>query len=261
MTKSRTVVFYHYFEDDEAIRNLTYFLEVGHNQEADFFIIIADGCSIDLPTARNISYIETANRNYDFGGYAQAVNEVDLTHYEYFVFINSSVRGPFISSSVKGSWIDAFTNRLQGDVGICGSTINVLRPPSDHLFWMTGRMTPGGVAPHVQTYAYALRKDAFGFLTNCGFYKQPPSVWSKDATIANYEIELSLRLLGAGWNLDCLALKYSGIDYRTLCLDFNPTSYNGSPLVKGGYFGKNLDPFEIFFVKPKRNYVDLRVLN
>lgn len=262
MTSSRTLVFYHYFEDGDAMLNLKFFLEVGYNSEADFIIILAGGCSIDLPSAENINYIFTVNRNYDFGGYAQAIKDVEVSKYDYFVFINSSARGPFyLASSVTGpSWIDAFTSKLKGEIGICGATVNILRSPSDHLFWLTGLIIPGGVAPHVQTYAYALRQDAFTFLIDSGFYSEPAFDWSKDETIAKYEIELSLRLLGAGWNLDCLAGKYSGLDYRTVSGDPNGNSFNGSSLVPNGYFGHNIDPSEVLFVKPKRSYAAGEVL-
>lgn len=92
------------------------------------------------------------------------------------------------------------------------------------------------------------------------FFNEPDTPFGKDAAIAHYEIELSRRLLAAGWNLDCLAAHYSGRDYRVLVRDPNPTSFNGSPLVKGGYFGGNLDPREVLFAKPKRDYVSATVL-
>lgn len=255
MNAPKTLILYQYFEDAVAQQNLSTFLHSGYTPEVDFVIILAGGCSIDLPSASNLRYIFCSNQNYDFGGYAEALSRIDVSDYEYFVFINSSSVGPLGESQAGAPWFKAFTDRLVGDIGICGATINVLSEPSSQLNWVNGCKAVGAPAPHIQTYAYAVRRDALDYLIKSGFYLEPVQRWSKDQAIAFYEIELSRRLLSAGWNLSCLAHRYDGLDYRVLTADPNQSSFNGSPIVSGGYFGENLNPLEVLFVKPKRDYV------
>ena len=64
---------------------------------------------------------------------------------------------------------------------------------------------------------------------------------------------MSQRILAHGWNIDCLAKRYSGLDYRTITEDPNTSSVDGDPYWDGAYFGGTLDPYELVFVKTDRN--------
>lgn len=56
MSKTNTVVIFHYFEKSEEYKdNLAYFLRRGYRADVDYIICISGGCSVPLPQARNIS--------------------------------------------------------------------------------------------------------------------------------------------------------------------------------------------------------------
>jgi hypothetical protein len=59
---------------------------------------------IDLPTLPpNARYIFHQNECFDWGtfGWALSTQDVSLAKYKYFIFMNSSIRGPFLPSYLK----------------------------------------------------------------------------------------------------------------------------------------------------------------
>ena len=70
--------------------------------------------------------------------------------YRYFIFLNSSVRGPFYPSYMPSSWqwTRAFTDRLSGDVKGVSSSL-VCLPSVD----------AGGYGPKMESWAFALDRE------------------------------------------------------------------------------------------------------
>ena len=71
-------------------------------------------------------------------------------NYDKFIFVNSSVIGPFIPSYYKGKWTDIYLNSLKDNVKLFGSTINTCGNPL-HL-------------SHVQSYIFAMDKHTLQYL-------------------------------------------------------------------------------------------------
>lgn len=67
--------------------------------------------------------------------------------FEYFLLINSSVRGPFLPTYLPSEvhWTQIFTSKLTADTKLVGSTINC-----------GGAYTISEMQPHIQSYALAL---------------------------------------------------------------------------------------------------------
>jgi hypothetical protein len=67
--------------------------------------------------------------------------------FKYFVWLNSSVRGPFLPAYHPAGvhWTTAFVRKLTGDVKLVGSTINC-----------GGAYALSAQQPHVQSYAVAM---------------------------------------------------------------------------------------------------------
>lgn len=70
--------------------------------------------------------------------------------YRYFMFLNSSVRGPFVPSYMPTSWQwhQSFTERLRGDIAGVSSSL-VCLPDID----------AGGPGPKMESWAFALTKE------------------------------------------------------------------------------------------------------
>jgi hypothetical protein len=169
---TKNLVIYHYFEKDASYRdNLLHFLVFGVLPQLEYIFVISGAYSVQLPELPNVRYLFTEPKKSDFGGYAQLINEgLNVGPYDNIFFINSSVRGPFISPFCHLPWHEAFIDQMQDDVGMVGTSICSLKEDFRHSINYQARY--GGNSPysHVQTMAYMLRKEVFAQLIADGFY-------------------------------------------------------------------------------------------
>jgi len=224
----KSLVIYHYFEKDKSYRdNFLHFFSFGYSKNTDYIVVISGSHTLDLPSAENISYFFTENHNNDFGGYCHVIKKgLDVSKYDFFFFVNSSVRGPFLTLRDQEQWTDHFIEQLQSDVGIVGSTINILQASSPYSVLYAEKYGTEFSCSHVQTTSYLLPKKSLLFLIAQGFYDQR-EILSKDEVIRDYELRLSQLLKEQGWNLKCLLPEYNQVDYRKAHVDINPTSSFG----------------------------------
>lgn len=251
----KKLILYHFFQKDEIyIKNFCHFLQFGYEEENEYIIIISGFYDIDLPTAPNIRYIFTENKNNDYGGYCKAISELDgILDFDHIFFINSSVRGPYLppSNGEIKSWTEKFTDRFNDDIGIVGSTINILPANSPITPIYRKAFTESKQLSHVQTTAYTLKKDTLVKLIKSGFFDEKPNL-SKEDVIARYEVRLSQLILSFGLNLKCMLPEYNSIDYRIKHNEINPTSANGDVIAQNAYFGRTIHPYECIFIKTNR---------
>ena len=256
--KHQVLVLYHYFEKDQSyIDNFSHFLRFGYEPYLNYVIIVAGSYTVDLPKASNIEYLFTQNENFDYGGYATAIKTLGFNdRYDRYIFVNSSVRGPFLPAYTKSSWVQILLDMFDPGVGLVGTTISLI--PSNHsvakLYYAKyGKMAFNeDILSHVQTTCYMLSKDSLRYLVSSGFYDITQSL-SKDETVCDYEIRLSQLLLAQGLNLKCILPEYNKYDYCTLTRDINSCSREGDCGFFNSYFGRTAHPYESIFIKTSRN--------
>jgi len=168
--------------------------------------------------------------------------------YTHLVLMNGSVRGPFLPSYVKATWIDMFQQFLQNNVRLVGTTINCM---SD--FYNEER---GFMSLHVQSMVLAL--DSVGvraFLPVLQCYK--------DYTDAiNYgEIGMSQIILRAGYGLTALQGSWIGVSIFEKDLNSSVVKRRceavskiagGDPNHPAMYMDGTVHPLEVIFVKTNR---------
>jgi hypothetical protein len=254
----QALVLYHYYEKDQSyIDNFAHFLRFGYDSNLDYLIVIAGECSLDLPSLDNVQYFSTENKNFDYGGYCAAIQALDLwQRYDFYLFINSSVRGPFLPAYCNQEWTKLFIEQLSDEVGIVGSAISFT--PSDHSISRLYHERYGNLErnnhllAHVQTTCYVLSRKVLGQLIQLGFYDENKDL-NKDEAVRDYEIRLSQLILDMGLNLRCILPEYNQADYRKACEDVNPTSREGDSGFKLSYFGRSAHPYESIFIKTSRS--------
>ena len=260
---SETLVLYQYFERDSVYRdNFAHFMAFGYRKDLDFLVILSGNHSIDLPQAPNIKYVSAPNRNYDYGAYSVALTSgLKLDNYKHVIFINSSVRGPYLPPLAQNqSWADYFIEGLTEDVALFGSTICILDKTYKHATLFRKRHPGYPSVTHVQTAAYAMTVETVKFLIGLGFYDNKLQL-NRSKTITDYEILLSQTLLQAGKNISCLIPEYRDIDYRKTHSDFNPWSGNGDILHRDALLGRTVHPYETIFAKANRIMYPARFLD
>jgi len=257
----KTLVIYSYYEkNDEYIKNFEFFLKNAIYHDIDYiFCINGKKFSLTIPDSPNIKVLPRDNHDYDFGAYAEALNTVDINLYDYFFFINTSVRGPFLPEDIRSTtrWTTPFIKLLVGDVKLVGTTINILNitDPATQKDMALDLLIDKGYKPpftHVQSQVFLLGREGLDFLIKNDFFKQSAEIEFVKFIVLR-EVMLSQLIIKHGWNINCLLPKYQGLDYRTITADINPTSVNGDPYYINSYFGSNIRPYDVVFIKTNRN--------
>lgn len=258
---SVTAVIYHYFEKNGSYRdNFVFFLSQAWRAEVEFIVLIAGAYHVDLPQRPNIRYVFTPNLGHDFAGYCQLVEAGMLDRYDRLIFVNCTVRGPFLPPYAAGlGWVAPLLNLLRGDVHLAGATINILHPDRPaHLLYQARYPQAAQPYSHVQSSVHAMTAECFRLLRDAGFYD--PRAMDKDSAVAEFEIRMSSLVRAHGWNIACLLPPYDRIDYRLPHHDINPNTTTGHPQARGAYFGQTLHPFEAIFLKTGWNILSPREL-
>lgn len=247
---TKAAIVYHYFEKDSVYRdNFIFFLSLAWRKDLDFFIIVAGETTVDLPTSSNIHYYYSQNLQHDFAGYSLIVKDKSFKQYPYLIFLNCTVRGPFLPPYSSDCWTKPFLSLLKKHVHLSGSTINILHEdrPFSKLYEAA---FPNDEKPysHVQSSVFAITNECFEMLLSKDFFENAANL-SKEEAVVNCEIKMSQMVKKAGWNISCLLSPYQKIDYRKPHTDINYATSNGHPQSESAYFGCSLHPFEVIFLK------------
>ena len=126
-TNNKYVCIYAYYEKNEKYKqNLTYFLNNGGLlEDVDYYFVINGDSSVIFPEKNNIKIIKRENIGFDFGAWSHVLNNHIDKLYDYYIFINSSVIGPYLNEN-NTNWLDKFMELFnKPDVKMVGSTINI----------------------------------------------------------------------------------------------------------------------------------------
>lgn len=144
----KTLVLYVFHEYNERVRH---FIENCIFESTDVeFMIIVNNANLSPDSIDGVPpYVKTLfreNLGYDFGGWSDALlTDSIYNNYDNFIFVNSSVIGPFLPSYFTGKWTDVYINGLQGNTKLFGSTINTICEPAKQT--------------HVQSYIFSMGKE------------------------------------------------------------------------------------------------------
>jgi hypothetical protein len=218
-----------------------YFINNGIFESEDYtFIIICNDQNIDFDCPSYVKILKRDNIGYDFGGWSDGLLNDDLyKHYDKFIFINSSCIGPFTPTYYNGNWCDIFTNRINNDIKLFGTMINTM----DNVITKS----------HIQSWIFCTDRKGLDVLISNHIFSRNYELNFID-TINNREIRMSRVIINNGWNIASLMLYYNNIDFRFK--DKQPLDYNvnflGNVVDNNLYFGCNLHPYEVIFVKANR---------
>lgn len=204
------------------------------------FIIISNGASINCYIPEFVKILVRSNIGVDFGGWSDALLTNKLyKNYEKFIFINSSVIGPFLPSYYKGKWTDVYIDGLKDNIKLFGSTINTQGKPK--------------VTPHVQTYVFSLDKEALEYLIEKEIFSTTIYVKNIFEAIHTREIIMSKLIIDNNWNIGCLLPLYKNIDFTFK--NKNPEDYNitfKDDIMYEQYRNKLWNEYQLVFIKGNR---------
>lgn len=236
--KWKTVVVYVFHEINE---NVKFFVQHGifESSQIDFILVCNGPDKLDLP--HFVKYFNRENIGHDFGGWSYAIfHENLLEQYEYFVLINSSVRGPFIPPwSSEKNWVQIFTKFLDYKTKLVGTSLGI----DEYL-------------THIQSMVLVLDKVGLEVGILDGIFEKYPISREKREVIVLKEIGLSQAIMRRGYKIRPILSAYHNTE-------ITPKSVLRSRVhhLNNWYFGTNLHPYEVIFIKDNHNINENKDIN
>lgn len=217
-------------------KSVQYFLTNGlfSSPLVDFVIIVnTRDLVLPIPSIPNVTVMHRDNVGYDFGAWADALYNKDrYKRYSHFVFVNSSVMGPFLVRPHLVKWPTLFTSKLSDDVRLVGTTVNFYGYCDIDCL-------------HVQSMVFAVARDTLEYLMKEGIFKQGHYESDFIKLITDYECRMSQLIIAKGWGIACM-----------MDIHKNKNLIRGSPIVHnninrhaGAVKNYVKSPYEIIFVK------------
>ena len=211
MAKLLVLYVFHILNDrvEHFLKNVIF-----EDNNVDFFIIVNNKTyKINNPNKlNNVTILYRDNIGYDFGGWSDALLTNNLyENYDNFIFVNSSVIGPYVPGYYKGKWTDIFIDGIQhNNVKLFGSTINTMND--------TKNMS------HVQSYIFSMDKNTLKYLIQCEIFSMTNYAKTFDDAIYQKEVLMSRKIIENNWNIGSLLQCYKDLDFTFA--NKTPEEYN-----------------------------------
>jgi len=234
----RVIVWYVFHLYTDRVRH---FIDhaIFYDENVDFVMISNDKENkFDAPPYVHKIYRD--NIGFDFGGWSDAVLMNNLqNNYDYFIFVNSSVVGPFVPSDYMGRWTDIYINGLKDNVKLFGSTINAIGDPET---WA-----------HVQSYIFCIDKITLQYLIDCHIFSTINYAADFHEAIWGKEVWMSRKIIENGWNIGSLLPCYDNVDFTFK--DKKPEEYNITffrDVMESEYHDTLWSKYQLVFIKGNR---------
>ena len=205
------------------------------------FVMICNNKNIIFNVPDYVTKIFRDNIGYDFGGWSEALlTNNSYQKYEHFIFVNSSVVGPFVPSFYKDKWTNIYIGGLINNVKLFGSTINTCGDPLHKS--------------HVQSYIFAMNKITLEYLIKCEIFSMTNYAKTFDEAIWNKEVLMSRKIIENGWNIGSLLRYYNNVDFTFS--NKSPSDYRIKFLdevVDNSHYNKLWTLNQVVFTKGNRN--------
>ena len=198
---NNTLVLYVFHKYNERVE---YFIKNALFQDSNVdFVFMCNDPTFDI-SSKVPSYVTTFNRKnkgFDFGAWSDLLIKYKYAykHYNTYIFVNSSVKGPFMNNYIGEKWTDILKNGLSDDIQLYGITINTCNDPLNKS--------------HVQSYLFSMKQDMVHKLIEDGLFSEI-YVDTFNEAINDKEIKMSRLVLNRGGNLGCVHTYYKNVDWR-----------------------------------------------
>lgn len=240
MSKLLVLYVFHTYND-----RVEHFLQncIFNDNDVDFIIIVNNkNIKLDIQNNKNnVKVLIRDNIGFDFGGWSDALLLNNLyKNYDNFIFVNSSVVGPFIPSYYKNKWTDIYINGLlENNIRLFGSTINTCKDPINKA--------------HVQSYIFSMDKECLEYLIKCEIFSMNNYAKTFKEAIFQKEILMSRKIIENKWNIGSLFEKYKNVDFTFT--NKKPEDYNIhflDDIMFSLYKNVLWNPYQLVFIKGNR---------
>ena len=206
------------------------------------FIVICNDKNIDFKVPEYVKTFKRDNIGYDFGGWTDALLTDDLyKSYDNFIFVNSSVIGPFLPNYFTGKWTDIYLAGLKDNIKLFGSTINTCANYADPAKFS-----------HVQSCIFAMNRETLDLLIDGNIFSKNHYAKTMDEAIWLKEVHMSRLVLEKGGNIGSLLKHYQGVDFT---FKVQPKVVMLNDLLNNQYRNVYWNEYDLVFVKGNRDII------
>ena len=235
----KNIILYAYYNSDiDGEIALDFFLKYGVKEDPNYdYYFINSGELTKQVLPAFFTVIQRQNLGYDFGAWSDAILNIDISKYDYFIFLNNSSIGPCMPRYLQNIfWPELFYKHINSNVKLVGCTTNY------------------DMMEHIQSYVFVVDKIKLNILIkNKVFVKN--LIKDKKGIIQDHEIKMLHYIKNAG---------YSGYTFETVRNYDKINKIKNGNLSDGKYFKDNyyheLSPFEVIFVKQRLNHMNNSLL-
>lgn len=280
MNKTLVLYVFHQFND-----RVKYFIEnaIFKHPLVDF-IIISNGYKDEKLREIVPEYVKIIireNLGYDFGGWSRGLFNIIENNgwqresgekylyekYKYFIFVNSSVVGPFIPIYYKKKWTDIFIEQLNEQN--INNNVKIIGPTINSCGGGLGEYINPENGAHVQSYLFCIERNTLEFLIrekvfenelndngiiNDNLINKYNSINFLDAI--NKEILMSRKIIENGWNIGSLLKMYIDVDFTFKVKNIDEYKKNGidfyGDIMFDRYINKLWNIYDVIFLKGNR---------
>ncbi|KUI64230.1 hypothetical protein VM1G_10987 [Cytospora mali] len=261
----RPLILYAYAESENARINLEFFLKKGLHGRADFVFIINGEASEAvklIPKLFNVMVVQRDNSCYDIGAFGKVLRSqikvgsegavkdgVQLwQRYKKFITMNASIRGPFLPVWSEECWTDAFIRKLNDQTKLVGLSYHC------------------NPSPHLQSMLLATDHIGMSILLDPGLAFSVPNNDPPHGTVddpvgysrcyadfnqaVHSEIGMARLIQSQGYKVDAMLTSVHVLGAADYC---EKAAYPTDHLWNGMYFGFNVHPYEMLFMKANRD--------
>lgn len=237
---NKTLVLFVFHEYNERVAS--FFKHALFEDPTVDFLVIVNNKAIDVSVPSYVRVLKRDNVGFDFGGWSDGLlTDMLYKNYDSFIFVNSSVVGPFLKAGFTGKWTDLYIGGLTGNIKLFGSSINTCTQPL--------------VMSHVQSYIFALGRAALEHLISCGIFSMTDYVATMEHAIYKREVTMSRWIIERGWNIGSMMSYYKGIDFT---FSFKQPEACGLVFlddpVHPPHYRRLWDEYQLVFVKGNRGF-------
>lgn len=233
-----TLVVYCYCETPESKQNASFFSNYANvvDDSITFLVIVNNAASSTMTWPSNFIIWNRAESEYDLLSYGKLMKKYDqswFSQFDYYFFLNSSCRGPFLPVYETETWVALLKRVLQ--------TSDLVGPVAEFPPNLIG--AERYYMPFIHTYMFGTSK--------AGFQNLRDTLFQGESNPIILERLISRNMFAKGLKVKTLLSRMRNHDMNDQrCWPLlRPSNTATCVEIPGNYFGIDLNPYEIMFVK------------
>jgi hypothetical protein len=202
-------------------------------------------CSIDIPETDNLKVLKRSIEASELVTYSWFLSQyINISDFDRFYFISSICIGPCLPTITNTNWIELFNKRLE----TCDLLAPIVEFPPDNIGYSSLGIDSSLNMPFLHSYMFGTNSTSIKLLLN--IVKE--FTCSSEENIIKYERLLSTKYILNNKKIGCLLLAFKNIDINDKSI-WNYKLWNRNERtcyeISENYFGLDLNPLEIIFIK------------